>query len=161
MTTDYTIEIQAGVYTVEVTRLRKAAVTVLHQHSQPTGTELAIEIVDNARIHQLNRDFREVDSPTDVLSFPSEPPPMPDDIAVIPYLGDLALAYPYTAAQAEQLGYPLSDMLVLLVVHGTLHLLGYDHDTPANRAEMWAAQEQALDALGISRAIVPTLEDAE
>ena len=63
-------------------------------------------------------------------------------------------------AQAASLGHDASDSLTLLVAHGTLHLLGYDHDTPERRAEMWAAQERALTALGISLALVPGLEDA-
>ncbi len=156
----YNIEIGSADYPVDITQLQAAAVVVLRQHQQPAGTELAVQVVDNDRIQQLNRDFRGVDTPTDVLSFPADLPPMPGEVEIVPYLGDLALAYLYTQAQAERLGYPLADMLALLVVHGTLHLLGYDHDTPANRAEMWAAQGHALDELGISQEIVPTLEDS-
>ncbi|MFN8564627.1 MAG: rRNA maturation RNase YbeY [Anaerolineae bacterium] len=77
------------------------------------------------------------------------------------YLGDLVIAYPYAAAQAQREGHALDDSLALLVVHGTLHLLGYDHDTPEHRAHMWAAQELALLALGISPEIVPALENRD
>ena len=77
-----------------------------------------------------------------------------------PYLGDLVIAYPYASAQATGLGHPLADSLALLVVHGTLHLLGYDHDTTESRAAMWAAQARALTTLNISPEIVPSLEDS-
>jgi len=80
------------------------------------------------------------------------------DEDALPYLGDLIIAYPYALAQAQREGHDAMQSFSLLVVHGTLHLLGYDHDTLENRAEMWAAQETALMALGISTAIVPSLE---
>ncbi|HRF98864.1 MAG TPA: rRNA maturation RNase YbeY, partial [Aggregatilineales bacterium] len=84
------------------------------------------------------------------------PIPMPDEP---PYLGDLIIAYPYAKAQAEKVGQNFTDNLSLLVVHGTLHLLGYDHDTPESKADMWAEQADALRILGISEGIVPPLED--
>ncbi|MEO1646460.1 MAG: rRNA maturation RNase YbeY, partial [Chloroflexota bacterium] len=74
---------------------------------------------------------------------------------------DLIIAFPYTQAQAKRLGHDINDTLALLVIHGTLHLLGYDHDTPENRAEMWSVQANTLSAMGISDAIVPALEDAD
>jgi probable rRNA maturation factor len=108
----------------------------------------------------VNRQFRGIDAPTDVLSFPADEPPIEIDDEP-PYLGDLIIAYPYASEQAARQGHTLSDSLSLLVVHGTLHLLGYDHDTPEHRAEMWAAQDAALTALGISTAIVPALEGGD
>ncbi|MCC6564927.1 MAG: rRNA maturation RNase YbeY, partial [Chloroflexi bacterium] len=103
------------------------------------------------------------DSVTDVLTFPAYP--LPDDIVQEmdepPYLGDLVIAYPYTCAQAERLGHSPADSLSLLVVHGTLHLLGHDHDTPERRAAMWDVQANALRALSISEDIVPWLEGAD
>jgi len=68
------------------------------------------------------------------------------------------IAYPYASAQAAREGHKLDDSLALLVVHGTLHLLGYDHDTQMRKVEMWEKQETALIALGISPEIVPALE---
>jgi probable rRNA maturation factor len=68
------------------------------------------------------------------------------------------IAFPYASAQAAREGHHLGDSLSLLVVHGTLHLIGYDHDTPAARAAMWAAQEAALRALDVPLEIVPALE---
>lgn len=146
-------------YAVNLPRLQAAAGQVLSQHDVSPDTSLTIVFVEDAYIQSLNRQFRDVDAPTDVLSFPADAPPVAIDDEP-PYIGDLVIAYPYTSAQAAREGHTLDDSLALLVVHGTLHLLGYDHDTPANRADMWTAQEAALLALGISPAIVPALEEA-
>ncbi|RMG87871.1 MAG: rRNA maturation RNase YbeY, partial [Chloroflexi bacterium] len=69
------------------------------------------------------------------------------------------IAYPYASAQAERLGHNLNDSLALLVIHGTLHLLGFEHDTIEAKQAMWDAQAQALTALGIATSIVPDLEE--
>jgi probable rRNA maturation factor len=94
----------------------------------------------------MNHQFRNVDGPTDVLSFPADPVPVPDEE---PYLGDLILALPYITRQAEVEGHSVSDEMVLAVVHGTLHLLGYDHDTAAHQTAMWAAQSKALQSMNV------------
>lgn len=141
-------------YAVGTARLIKAAEQVLTQHEEEGS--LTIVIADDAYVAQLNQQFRGIDSPTDVLSFPADMPEVDEDEP--PYLGDIVIAYPYALAQAQREGHDADDSFALLVVHGTLHLLGYDHDTPENRAEMWAAQEKALLALHISPAIVPALE---
>ncbi|MCA0458601.1 MAG: rRNA maturation RNase YbeY [Chloroflexi bacterium] len=147
-------------YLIHVPRLQAASRQVLSQHDVDPNTSLSVVFVDNDYIQNLNRQFREVDAPTDVLSFPADAPPVELDDEP-PYIGDLVIAYPYASAQAAREGHALDDSLSLLVVHGTLHLLGYDHDTPENRAEMWTAQDEALTALGISTAIVPSLEEAK
>lgn len=141
-------------YEVDEALLREAAEAILNRHEVLEGSSLTIMIADDDTVANLNRNYRGVDSPTDVLSFPMDT--MPSDI---PYLGDLVIGYPYASAQAEREGHDLADSLMLLVVHGTLHLLGYDHDTPLRRAEMWEAQESALLKLGISPEIVPALEN--
>jgi len=98
-----------------------------------------------------------VDAPTDVLSFPADEPPVaiPDEP---PYLGDLMIAYPYALAQAEREEHDPGDSFALLVAHGVLHLLGFDHDTDENRTRMWAAQADSLNALKIPLSLVPALE---
>lgn len=144
-------------FPVNADRLQQAAHTVLMQHRVEAGSGLSIVIDTDAAVRDLNRQFRQIDAPTDVLSFPADAPPVViDDEA--PYLGDLVIAFPYASAQAEREGHNLDDSLSLLVVHGTLHLLGYDHDTPERRAEMWVAQARALTTLGISTSLVPALE---
>ncbi len=123
---------------------------------------VTVVITDDAHVRALNKQFRGVDAATDVLSFPADPPPEAlDPTEVEPdYLGDLIIAYPYTKHQAEELGHALADELVLLVVHGTLHLLGFDHDTPEHQDEMWAEQAEVLARAGVS-IVVPryTFED--
>ncbi|MBL8155700.1 MAG: rRNA maturation RNase YbeY [Anaerolineae bacterium] len=156
--TAYTIDVlNEDTFPVNAARLRQAAEMVLSQHEIAAQTGLTIVIDDDQAVRDLNRQFRQIDAPTDVLSFPADAPPVEiEDEA--PYLGDLIIAFPYASAQAEREGHELDDSLSLLVVHGTLHLLGYDHDTPERRAEMWAAQARALTALGISTDLVPALE---
>lgn len=146
-------------YAVDAARLQAASTAVLSRHDLHPDTSLTVVINDNDFIRNLNRQYRQVDAPTDVLSFPADAPPVEIE-GEPPYLGDLVIAFPYASAQAEREGHPLSDSLALLVVHGTLHLLGYDHDTDENRADMWTAQEEALKSLGISPDIVPRLEAA-
>jgi probable rRNA maturation factor len=143
-------------YDVDEVRLQEAARIVLARHEGDSESDLTIAFTDDETIAGLNYQYRGVDAPTDVLSFPMEA--MPGET---PYLGDLVIAYPYAVAQAEREGHALDDSLSLLVVHGTLHLLGYDHDTPERRAQMWAAQELALVALGIPVEIVPALENGD
>lgn len=144
-------------YKMDAARLQMASEAVLMRHDVDEDSSLSIVFVDDAYIQGLNLQFRGIDAPTDVLSFPADEPPV-DIEGEPPYLGDLIIAYPYASAQAAREGHPLDDSLALLVVHGTLHLLGYDHDTPETKAEMWAAQEAALIALNISPEIVPALE---
>ena len=152
---EFSVEIQnEAEYEIDENRLRQAALTVLAAHDVVAGSEMTIAITDNEAVAALNLRFRGVDAPTDVLSFPMDE--MPGDV---PYLGDLAIAYPYAKAQAEREKHALSDSLALLVVHGTLHILGYDHDTAERKAEMWAAQAEALVVLGVPVEIVPALED--
>lgn len=154
----FTVDVQNdSMYSCDSARLQEAARVVLANHEVDSDTSLSIVITDDAHIAALNLQFRGVDAPTDVLSFPADTPPVaiPGEP---PYLGDVVVAYPYASAQAEREGHNLDDGLVLLVVHGTLHLLGYDHDTDRNRAEMWAAQDEALKILNIPLNIVPKLE---
>lgn len=150
---------------MQLARLVAAAqqTVALHPEDAATPSELTIVFATDDEIAELNRNFRGVDAPTDVLSFPADTPPIPEEETQDwpLYWGDLVIAYPYASAQAAREGHDLLDSLILLVVHGTLHLLGYDHDTQEARAEMWAVQDQTLDALGISRAIVPTLEKSD
>ncbi|MCC6805089.1 MAG: rRNA maturation RNase YbeY [Anaerolineae bacterium] len=145
-------------YQVNEALLQEAARIVLSRHEGNSESDITIAFTDDEMIAGLNYQYRGVDAPTDVLSFPMNAAATDDGN---PYLGDLVIAYPYASAQAEQEGHALDHSLALLVVHGTLHLLGYDHDTPERRAQMWAAQELALLALGISPEIVPALENRD
>ena len=152
----FAVEIQneAG-YPVDAARLEQAAETVLSQQQARPGSALTVVVSDDDTVADLNRRFRQVDAPTDVLSFPADIPAFGDEPA---YLGDIIIAYPYAARQAELEGHDVAESLMVLVVHGVLHLLGYDHGTPEARATMWAAQEAAVLALRIPPEIVPALE---
>lgn len=131
-----------------------AAVQATLQHEGVATASLTLVITGDEVIQELNRTFRGVDAPTDVLSFPSQggedglalPPELASELAH--YLGDIVIALPYAARQAAHYQTPLGSELRLLTVHGTLHLLGYDHGTPEEKAAMWAAQRAVLALLG-------------
>jgi len=140
---------------IDVSRLTQATTVVLSQEEQGEDTSLSIVITDNTEVQALNLQFRQIDAPTDVLSFPSDMPIFEDEPL---YLGDIIIALPYATSQATQHQHNLDDSLCLLVVHGCLHLLGYDHDTDNNKHKMWEEQAKALTALDIDTQIVPSLE---
>lgn len=112
--------------------------------------DITISVVDDDTIHRMNLEYRGVDRPTDVLSFPAAEggdfPAIPDS-----FLGDIAISLPRAEAQAEEYGHSLLRELSFLAVHGTLHLLGYDHMTDEDRAEMFARQNEILEKMRITR----------
>lgn len=107
--------------------------------------ELSLVLTDDATIQGLNRDYRGVDAPTDVLSFAQREGDGadPDDTM----LGDVVISLDTAATQAKARKHPLASEVRVLLVHGFLHLLGFDHNTKNERAEMVAAEERALRAL--------------
>lgn len=110
--------------------------------------DMTIVLTDDRQLHELNLDYLNVDSPTDVLSFPAgEVDPETESL----YLGDIAISIPRAMQQAQNGGHPVEAEAQLLVVHGTLHLLGYDHSTDEEKAVMWAEQAKVLERLGLSR----------
>src|SRR5437763_1442763 len=131
---DYPVEIQDeyGVTDFPVQRVIAAIRYVLSRQKAAPGSELTVVITNDEQVRAMNAQYRGVDAVTDILSFPADP--LPDEIeGEAPYLGDLIIAYPYTTHQAQEAGHGLDDELVLLVIHGTLHLLGFDHDNEANQ----------------------------
>jgi probable rRNA maturation factor len=131
----------------------RAALAALAEAGNPEGAaggpaELAVRLTDDAELQALNRQYRGKDKPTNVLSFPGDPAdalpgePLP--------LGDLALAYGTVAREASEQGKSLADHLSHLIVHGTLHVLGYDHETEAEAAEMEALEVRILSGFGIA-----------
>ncbi|MGB3446085.1 MAG: rRNA maturation RNase YbeY [Xanthobacteraceae bacterium] len=112
--------------------------------------ELAVMLTDDAGIRTLNRNWRKIDKPTNVLSFPAlraEGARNPDDPP--PMLGDIAIAFETTRREADDEGKPFDHHLSHLAVHGFLHLIGYDHETEAEAEEMEALERQILAQLGI------------
>jgi probable rRNA maturation factor len=134
---------------VDADEVERAVQAALKAESVSKDASLSVVITDDVEIRTLNRQFRQVDAPTDVLSFANDAPSssfaVPPDEP--PYLGDVILSFPRTRAQAAEQGHGVLQELRLLVVHGVLHLLGYDHDTSAQEARMWARQGAILDAL--------------
>ncbi len=108
---------------------------------------LSLVITSAEAVQALNQQFVGRDAPTDVLAFPTSDDPTATEPGEPPYLGDVIIAYPIAKEQASQAGHSTQSELHLLTIHGVLHLLGYDHDTPKRKAEMWACQSAALDAL--------------
>ncbi len=112
--------------------------------------DLSVVITGDDEIQALNAQFRGVDAPTDVLAFAEEETEVPFVNAPdeLPYLGDVIVSYPRAQAQAVEQGHGVDDELRLLIVHGVLHLLGYDHAQPDDEALMWARQNEILAQLG-------------
>jgi len=106
------------------------------------GEGVSLLLTDDAAVRDLNRRFRQQDKPTNVLSFPA--PQNPER-----FLGDVALAYGVCAREASEQGKPLSHHLQHLVAHGVFHLLGYDHETDAQAAEMEGLERAVLAGLGV------------
>lgn len=112
-------------------------------------------ITGNREIQELNRNYRQIDAPTDVLSFSDgEPDPTNGEL----YLGDIVISYSRARMQANEEKHPVEDEIRLLVVHGMLHLLGYDHTTLGQRKIMWAHQSEILTVLGVSERSTDYLE---
>ena len=129
--------------------------TLQHQNIDPANSELAVLATDDATVAKLNRDFRGSDQPTNVLSWPAAEPgaTLPGEIPVPPKgnraLGDIALAFETCARQAIEAGKPLEDHVLHLIVHGTLHLLGYDHQRGLDADLMEATEIAILVKLGV------------
>lgn len=121
----------------------------------PAEADITIVLTDDAQMHELNREFLGVDAPTDVLSFPSDES---DPETGATYLGDILISIPRAAQQAQAGGHPLEAEVQLLVVHGVLHLLGYDHAEAEEKAIMWAEQAKVLERLGLGYV---KIQDAE
>ncbi len=127
---------------------------VLYSAIEKEGLENTIFnliIVDNEYIHELNRDYRNIDRETDVITFALED----DDTMVLPdgvrVLGDIYISIDKARSQAEEYGHSFLREICFLAVHGFYHLLGYDHMTPEDEKVMFGKQEEVLSAYGITR----------
>ncbi|HWE63922.1 MAG TPA: rRNA maturation RNase YbeY [Chloroflexota bacterium] len=125
----------------------------------PARGEVSVTLVDDSRIQELNRLYRGIDAPTDVLSFSQlegtgpQARDLPADYPVP--LGDIVISIPRLRAQAVDYGHSEARELGFLLVHGLLHLLGYDHQTPDDEQEMRAAEEELLAAAHLTRESAP------
>ncbi len=127
--------------------LERTALETLQQQSV-LDADLTLVVSDDDAIRELNRNFLGNDSPTDVLSFPANEM---DPETGRRYLGDVIISLPRAREQAEGAGHPVEAELQLLVIHGVLHLLGYNHAEAEEKALMWAAQAQVLERIGMGK----------
>ncbi len=131
---------------------RAALATLAVTYDEDEGpAELSVVLADDALVHRLNREYRGKDKPTNVLSFAlteAEEPDAGEDAPIM--LGDVILAWETVAREAAEQGKTPSDHMTHLVVHGVLHLLGYDHETDDEAEEMEQLETQLLDTLGIA-----------
>ena len=111
--------------------------------------ELAIVLSDDSRVRQLNSEWRGIDKPTNVLSFPSPDTGRDTGEAGPRLLGDIVIAYETTAREATDEGKPFAHHLSHLAVHGFLHLLGYDHESDSDAETMEACERTILARLGV------------
>lgn len=119
------------------------------------AAEVAVSLVSDWRIRELNRQYRDTDAVTDVLSFAMQEmvdgAPTPVGNGETTVLGDIIVSWPRAKAQAKEYGHDLERELAFLVAHGLLHLLGYDHQTPGDEEIMVGRQEEVLVSLGFTR----------
>ena len=124
--------------------LRDLGARVLDAESQPPS-ELSIVLTDDVTVRRLNKEYRRVDAPTDVLSFAQgEGEPFARLLDAPPHVGDVVISLETAARQASENGVSLTDEVRHLLVHGVLHLLGYDHENTDEEATMRAREETIL-----------------
>ena len=132
--------------------LRKAVKLTLAHTGISSPVELGLVIAGDETVHELNRSYRSVDSTTDVIAFAlsegcakDEPFVTPPDDVI--HLGEVIISYPQAERQAREQHHPLEKEIALLVAHGVLHLLGYDHELPEQEQKMKAMESRVLDAI--------------
>lgn len=137
-------------------RLKEGLNAVAKLHDLTDDTEVGITLVDDERIHEINREYRNVDRPTDVISFAldddledSDEPKLIDGPEEH-LLGDIIISVETANRQGEEFGHGLEREIVYLAVHGLLHLLGYDHMVEEDKVIMRAKEEEALRAINLA-----------
>ena len=136
---------------------------VLEMEKCPYDGQVNLVLTDNEEIKRVNTEFRNIQAPTDVLSFPMIPFETPADYSVVEedesyfdldsdelLLGDIMISVPKVFAQAEEYGHSVKREFCFLVAHSMLHLLGYDHMTDEDKAVMRAKEEEALREIRLS-----------
>lgn len=144
---------------------KEVALTTLAMEECPYETEINIDLVDDEEIRDINKEFRDIDSPTDVLSFPMLEFPKPANYDILesddaPYfnpdsgellLGDIVISIPAVMRQAKEYEHGIKREYAFLLTHSMLHLLGYDHLEPQEAKAMDEKQEEVLTKLQITR----------
>ena len=144
---------------------QQVALSVLDSEKCPYETEVNLLLTDNPGIHEFNKETRNIDAPTDVLSFPNVEYDVPGNFDIVEaqeadyfepdsgelILGDIIISVDKVAAQAKEYGHSEKREFAFLVAHSMLHLCGYDHMTPDEEREMIKKQEMILNHLEITR----------
>ena len=132
--------------------IRRAVIAALDYEGYSNDCEISLTLTDNASIHAINKQFRNIDAPTDVLSFPlveydeSEEPPVDGQNM----LGDIIISLEKAEAQADEFGHSFEREVAFLTVHSMLHLLGYDHvNSEEEDREMRSRQSEIMKKLGL------------
>lgn len=132
--------------------VKKAVLATLEFEDFGRRAEVSVTFTDNEKIHVLNREYRNVDRPTDVLSFPLSDGEDYDTDGDAVLLGDIVISLERAQTQAEEYGHSFEREVAFLTVHSMLHLLGYDHETsPEDERDMFARQDEILISAGITR----------
>ena len=135
--------------------VEKACLETLKYEEFDEDCEISLSFVTNEEIHQINRQFRNVDAPTDVLSFPQltfeegEEADVNENGEIV--LGDIIISVERAKEQAEEYGHGLKREIAFLTVHSMLHLLGYDHMEKDEEEDMFRRQKEILEIAGIPR----------
>ena len=151
-------EIDSG---LDCSLIQKVFDKVKQEFALPDSVRVELSVVDEEDIREVNKNFRDVDSVTDVLSFPAMDVKLPFDTKDYPYdidlstgelmLGEIMLCYKRAVEQSIEYNHSKERECSYLVLHGLLHLLGYDHIEESDKAEMRAQEEKILTSLGITR----------
>lgn len=133
--------------------IRRACIAVLREEKFEGDSEVSVSFVDNEEIRKLNKEFRNIDSATDVLSFPlgenGKYDVNPDTGAKL--LGDVVISLERAMEQANEYGHSFEREVCYLTVHSMLHLLGYDHMEPQDKTEMRMKEETVMSRIGLER----------
>jgi len=124
---------------VRPTTLRRVTQSVLQQAGHPSAS-LSLTLVGKTRMQRLNRTFRQRDYATDVLAFPMQDASQ----SSLAFVGDVVICVPVALSQASRFGNTPDEEILRLLIHGTLHLLGYDHETTEQEAKRMTRKEQAI-----------------
>lgn len=127
----------------------KTITEVLKVENFNENAEVSLSIVDKDTIHKLNKDYRNVDRETDVLSFPMDEEAFDDEGNPIFLLGDIVICLDVARNQAAEFGYSLEREMMYLICHSTLHLLGYDHIEEDDKVKMRAKEKEVMKNLGV------------
>ena len=135
---------------VDEDQVGKIAQRVLKAEGVAPPFEVSLVFTDSETVQKLNRDYRDVDEPTDVLAFYMLPQKEGDSSFALPpdgvtRLGEVIISYPQAAEQAKEQGHSVDKELTLLIIHGILHLLGYDHEQPEEEVKMRAREKELLE----------------